>query len=328
MTLLDLEPARAKSKSPDDLWDHPAWMLEPKLDGWRFVMHFGGGLERPHLVGRRMSRVTGRLSEKGLLVPQIWPTVPYVIGYTALDGEIMAPNGASFRDLAGLMNADIETVQARIKEIGPPTYRVFDALIIDSGDLREQPMIERRRLLTNFLETIRNPLIQLVPQLSSSKSHYDDIVARGGEGVILKNISSAYGDADGWVKVKRESTLDVVVTGFTEAKHGRTGKYVGQIGAAQVSVRLQSGELVEIGQVSGMTDEVRRHMTDHPGQWLGTVIEILAQEFGKDRLRHPRFSRARPDADPADATYSKMMRDLGQPEEQRVVKGEQRSLLL
>lgn len=330
---LEIHPARAKSRSPDDLWNHPSWVLEEKLDGWRWLMHFGGGLERPHLTGRRVGRNSGTLSEKGLLVPQIWPGGRSKVGYTVLDGEVMPPAGASFRDMAGLMNADVETAQARIAEIGPPTYCVFDILFFDGRDVREESLIGRRRYLEKhsgdawFQSLVQNELIRLVPQLPSYESEYDAIVANGGEGVILKDICSAYGDKDGWVKVKKFTTLDVIVTGFTDARMGRTGKYLGQIGAARVSVRDSSGGLVEVGQVSGMTDDVRRHMTDHPEQWLGTVIEIAAQEFAVDRLRHPRFKRARPDANPTDATWAKMMADLGQAE-QRVVKGEQQCLKL
>lgn len=351
MTILQLDPARAKSRNPDKLWNDPEWQMEEKLNGWRFLMHFGRDLDRTYLTGRRTSRVTGELSEKGLLVPQLWvtntqlqsavwatitkfgelpPTFRPDVGYTVIDGEILPPGGSGFRDIAAFMNSDHATAQTAITKHGPPTYSAFDVLYADGQHVRESPMIERRRILERILRSIRNPLIQLVPQLPPARDVYDTIVAGGGEGVILKNICAAYGESGGWIKVKRCSTLDVIVTGFTDARFGRTGRIVGQIGAARVSVRLSTGELVEVARVSGMDDITRRDMTDHPERWLGRVIEIEAQEFAKERLAHPRFRCARPDADPAHATYAKMMEDLGVDarESTRVVTGEQTCLLL
>jgi ATP-dependent DNA ligase len=307
MSYLEIDPARAKSKSADDLWEDSEWVAEEKLDGWRFLMHFGGDLPRVFLTGRRQSKTTGKLSEKGLCAPDIWPYSDCAsLGYTVLDGEVMSPAG--FRDIAGIMNVSPGKAAKRIAEIGPPTYRVFDILFNDGLDVRHYSWIERQQVLAQIWNALGNPLITRVGSSPDRLCTYDRIVESGGEGVILKNIFSPYGE--GWVKVKRYSTLDVVITGFTDAKMGKTGKYLGLIGAALVSVYGAKGDLLEVGRVSGMTDDVRRDMSQNPTKWFGTVIEVAAQEFGKERLRHPRFKRARPDADPKHATFAKMMADL------------------
>lgn len=341
MQPLQLDPARAKTRDPSKLWYHPMWKLEHKLNGWRFLMHFGRDLERTYLTGRRVSDRTGVYSEKGLLVPQLWVTAglplisvdasPYVAAeqittlsveqrpncaYTVLDGEVMPPPGCGFRDLASFLNTDYQTAQMTITKWGPPTYHVFDVLFVDGIDVRERPMLRRRELLQGLVATqVRNPLVRLVDQLEPLRSHYETEVACGGEGVVLKRIDGAYGESGAWVKVKRCSTLDVIVTGFTAGK----GKYLGQVGAIRVSVRSSSGELLEVAQVSGMDDATRRHATDHPGDWLGVVVEIEAQEWGRDRLLHPRFVRRRPDAQASDCTFVKMTADLRQVVEEKVV---------
>lgn len=311
--ILQLNLARAKSKDPVPLWDHPLWKLERKLNGWRFAMHFGRGLDRTYLTGRRVSDRTGVFSEKGLLVPQLQVQLP--VEYTVLDGEVMPPPGCGFRDLATFMNSDVHQVQVALAKWGSPTYHAFDVLFADGQDVRDQPMLERRRLLTRVMADIRNPLIKLVEQYAPKKSYYETEVSVGGEGVVLKRIDATYGESGGWIKVKRVSTIDVIVTGFTDGK----GKYSDQIGAVKVSVRSSSGELLEVAQVSGMTDEIRQHATHHPGEWLGGVIEIEAQEWGRDRLLHPRFVQRRPDADVAGCTFTKMMCDLGQDVEEKYV---------
>lgn len=326
---LEIEPARAKARDPEDLWDDPEWVAEPKLDGWRFLMHFGGGLDRVYLTGRRKSKRTGSLSEKGLCAPCLWPKDAEWrkgIQYTVLDGEIMSPT-SDWRDVAGIMNVSPEDALRRIEEIGPPTFRVFDLLWSNGVDLRELSLIERRNIMQTLVADVRSPLISVVPQRTDSRRCYDEVVAQGGEGVVLKNLFAEYGDASAWVKVKKYVAVDVVITGFTDAKEGVTGKYLTQIGAACVSVYGAQGQLVEVGRVSGMTDDVRLDMSRNPERWLGTVAEINAQEFAKDRLRHPRWSRHRPDADPRAATMAKMFADLRQKGDQLDEEQEQLPLL-
>lgn len=334
-TILQLEPARAKSIRADKLemlWDDPAYVAEEKMNGWRFLMHVGGNLPRCHLTGRRTSSRTGVYSEKGLQVPCLWPEVHY-LDYTVLDGEIMPPDGASFHDLASIMNSDPETAAEAIGRLGQPSYHVFDVLFNNGTDVREHALLERRQILEDLFSYhhVQNSRIHPLPCRKPTLEMYENIVDAGGEGVILKRFDAQYGESGAWIKAKKFSTLDVIVTGFTEAKHGVTGKFVGQIGAAIVSVWLPVrgtglSELVEVGQVSGMTDDVRLDMTQNQLKWVGSVIEVAAQEFGRERLLHPRYRRHRPDADPRDATYEKMMRDLGAQPESRVVSGDQMEL--
>lgn len=304
MTMPDeIHPGRAKAKSPGKLWGDPSWVAEEKLDGYRYLAHFSGGLGRLYLTGRRVSSETGSLSEKGAAVQCLTPACP-PSGRCVLDGEVMPPDGRGFRDVAAIMNSLPENAVAAMQRMGRPRYVVFDVLFWDGEDVRERSWIERRALLSGL--DFGNELVSLVDARNSApRSFYDDVVGRGGEGVVLKNIFSPYGED--WVKVKKESTLDVVVVGF---KPG-LGKYDGQVGAARVAVLDDDGRWREVGLVSGMTDEVRMDMTTDPQRWLGSVVEIAAQEMGRDRLRHPRFRRARSDADARQATLRKMLEDLG-----------------
>jgi ATP-dependent DNA ligase len=285
------------------------------------------------MTGRRVSVKTGRLSEKGLCVPQLWPVKDSfrqgLIGYTVLDGEVMPPLGFGIRDLAGIMNVEPEKAEQKIKEIGLPRFYVFDSLFVDGEDIRDLNLIERRMYRDTIVRSAfpqrdvstGKRLVIPVQGLISLKAneervvksqdkieYYEKIVSRGGEGLILKDITQPYGK--GWVKWKKYHTLDTVITGFTDANHGVTGKYDGLVGAVCVSVNLGSNKWVEVGQVSGMTDEMRQKISKNPKKYLGRVLEVKAQEFAKDRLRHPRWSRLRPDLSPASCTWGKMKSDL------------------
>ena len=315
--LLRIEHARAKSVKParlEEILDSDSWVAEEKFDGWRFLMHFGGNLPRAYLVGRRVSGVTGELSEKGLLVPCLWPSEERrtQCGYTVLDGEIMPPDGASFRDLASIMNASPEVSAASIERLGRPIFRVFDMPMCDGRDRRDWRHIDRVATIEPLLNWLGHDDIRpVVSRADGKRQFYSEVLARGGEGLILKRLDARYGVSGAWVKMKRAHTLDVVITDFTEAKFGVTGKYEGQIGAAVVSVWGPDGRMIEVGQVSGMDDETRLAMSEDQSAWLGTVIEIVAQEFARDRLRHPRFLRAKPEANNRECTLEKMIRDLG-----------------
>jgi ATP-dependent DNA ligase len=302
---LNISLASAKTKRVVP-WNDTLYVAEEKLDGWRFAMHLGGDLSRMHLTGRRTSVKTGHLSEKGLNVKTLLPRISPE-KYTVFDGELCSPR--KFEDIAGIMNVDPIDAEKRIKEIGMPVYHIFDILIHEGEDLREWSMMERRFKLESLRSVIETDHIKIVDQRPATEDFFAEVISRDGEGLIIKDRTAEYGF--GWFKVKKESTVDVVVTGFTDAKFGRTGKYDGLIGAVNVSVYSKDGDLLEVGRVSGMDDDLRRSMSSNKGEWLGRVIEIAAQGWAKYRLRHPRFVRARPDKDPRSCTYRAMKSSLG-----------------
>lgn len=313
----EIEPAGADRKEWDKLeplFEDDAWYAEDKLDGWRFLMHFGRELPRMFLTGRNKTKVSGTYSERGLHVPDLAPPAQWMkaFAYTVLDGEIMPPDGAGFRDINGIMGkTSVEKAHARIMDIGHPDYFAFDLLFLDGVDVRDQPQSWRKAKCDELVASMDMPYIWSVQMFTEQKlKFYEHRVSEGGEGIILKNQDAPYGS--GWVKVKRFHYLDVVVTGFTDAKEGKTGKYKGLIGAVKVSVFNKDRKLVEVGQVSGMTDEERVYFSNNRQKFTDTkpVIEIKAQEFSKDRLRHPRFSRWRHDLNKTACTWDKMHADL------------------
>jgi len=109
--------------------------------------------------------------------------------------------------------------------------------------------------------------------------------AKDVEGVVLKE-----GNHRGWYKLKEVRSVDCVVTGTTDG----VGKYDGLLGSLKCSAYNTQGQLVEIANVSGMSDDERYDMTfEDP---VGRVVEIAYQYLGAGgRLRHPRFVRFRDD---------------------------------
>lgn len=297
---VEIAPAKAKHKKKIP-WGDPLWRLEEKLDGWRFLMHFGKELERVYMTGRRVSKVTDTFSEKGLCCPTLWPPFRNQFGYTVIDGEVLSPTG--FHDIASIMNVAPDKAAKKIAEVGSPRYVAFDILFHNDKDVRDLSLLERRMLLEEVLTVISDSNISIIKQHPADEALFTKITDAGGEGVVLKDLIGTYGE--NWIKVKGAVTLDVIITDFRPG----VGKYAGQIGSVMVSV-YNGGELIEIGRVSGMTDEVRWHMTQNRGEWLGQVIEVAAQGMARNRLRHPRYKRTRADVDARSCTLRKLMGDV------------------
>jgi ATP-dependent DNA ligase len=142
--------------------------------------------------------------------------------------------------------------------------------------------------LSDGIEIVRKRLLELAKKLNY-------------EGFVLKD--TQYGK---WYKVKHSPSVDCIVTDVSEGKDDK--KYSGQVGALVVSL-LKSKKLVEIANVSGMTESERLEMTElwKSKKLMGKVVEVTYQEVGaRGRLRHPRFSRFRPDKPVRDCTWDQL----------------------
>ncbi len=76
--------------------------------------------------------------------------------------------------------------------------------------------------------------------------------------------------------------------------------YMGWKNALSVGA-YKNGKLVYVGRVaSGLTDEMKAHMTKEPYLYIGSVCEIQAMSIDKERktFRHPAFLRMRFDKNP------------------------------
>src|SRR5690606_15149178 len=64
--------------------------------------------------------------------------------------------------------------------------------------------------------------------------------------------------------------------------------------------QYKDGELVEIGQTSGIDDDTKHMISHGPSQFIGKVIEVgaMSQDKKTYALRHPRFLHFRDDKAP------------------------------
>lgn len=302
-----IPPSRCTSTIPDDL-SKPYLIAEEKLDGSRYVLYIGcDPYERRTgntLLSRRVSTVDGKHVDRTENVPHITAIQYSGLEDTVLDGEIMA---SDFLGTNSVMNSSPALAVSKQGETGKLRYNVFDVLVFRGKNVRGYPLEQRRKILVEVISRMGNEFVTAIPQFQGDiHAYFNEIVARGGEGVIVKDLRQSYGN--GWAKLKRSTDVSCVVSGYKDGN----GKYAGMVGSLALSV-YKDGKLVEIGFASGFDDELRMKMSRNFHEYLGKVADIWAHEIQKSvtpRLRHPTFWRFRDDVNAKDCTLEKVVADL------------------
>ena len=168
--------------------DGEGWAFEPKLDGWRALLHVGD--DQVSVYSRPGRNVTQD-------VPQLGGLVGAVPAGTVLDGELVAGSGraSSFYQLAPRLS----TKRAAV------TFAAFDLLALDGRSLIYAPYEERKQLLTDL--RLVGPAWCTLPVWTDVE--VADLLAacelQGVEGLVAKRVRSRYRPgrrSPDWVKVK------------------------------------------------------------------------------------------------------------------------------
>jgi len=296
----DIEFAKAVKEPFNHLWLNKDWLVEEKLDGWRLQLQFGGGKDRVSGAKRPKDffAITRNGEDVSDGVKHLYPSA-YInnLGLTVLDGELIPHNGKEFHSLASI----------RSGKSGNHKYCVFDVLMINGNDIRRYPLATRLDLLATTLPQLfyNNSFVVPVARTTIAKDDFlKQMLADGGEGVILKNMKSSYGAANSWIKVKRNSTVDVLITGFVKG-------YNTPCGAVNISV-CDGDKLKDVGKVGIVDSNVRDAINKDPRSFVGKVIEIKCLKYDEvsGKLREPIFIKMRNDLSFKDASWDKLQKDL------------------
>jgi ATP-dependent DNA ligase len=254
---------------------------EPKLDGWRAIVH----ITRTGVVrlygGRNGSEYTGR-------VPYIEEALAHLPPDTVLDGELVSPMDW------GMVQSIMTTQQPHRPTPESPAVQlyVFDMLRLDGKDIRGFALKDRRKLVeTKSIYQCSNLVAptMLVPATQESL-----VVAleHGFEGLVLKDPDSRYVNkrSDSWAKVKPQQTAEARIIGFKAGKPG--GAWDGMVGAFEIELRENGAHTT----IKCGTDARHIEATEHPERWIGAVIEIKHHGMlDSGKPRHPQFLRRRLD---------------------------------
>lgn len=321
-------PAMLYSKAPegDKLLrelESKKYIGQEKIDGAFYQLEKTDD-GRVYLFSRAVSKKTGELSEKIANVPHIKEWAEQLPNGTTLIGEIYVPGGKS-NDTTKIMGALPEKAIERQKD-NPIHYYVHDMIRYNGKSLIDTDFEHRYSDLCEHIDIeCDNPDWLRIASSFTGYDMYKTIqryLDNGSEGCVIKLKSGLYlpGKRPVWnFKVKEQvDSLDFIILDLLDPEKEYTGKeldtwkyykdnipvtkdyYMGWKNALSVGA-YKNGELVYVGRVaSGLTDEMKAHMTKEPELYIGSVCEIQAMSIDKERrtFRHPRFIQMRFDKNP------------------------------
>lgn len=363
-----------KEENQKELWDdNNQWYATEKIDGNRmrycynenygveyFSRNLSEGQDGDYLPLRYSNKITiprpnlEALKQAGIhdfiidceLVPY-YDTIREFPNLRKIDGvmkEVMElPIADTGLSLTTSVLGALDDLSHRIQETNPMKLMAFDIISLNGEDLTQNPLIDRLKELAKVATIIRmngvGDRLQLVKGAKVDKiKFYQDIVAKGGEGCVIKDLNSSYiGRREKtWVKAKRSvsgsileeqagDTIDAFIIGY---KPGNKGTNIEQyVGALDFGIYLLDNEgnyivddmgmpvIHHVATVSGLTLEERQIMTELGQDGLPTlkvsyynkVAEIDGQDVSSRNLRlsHSLIKRWRPDKNAEDCQIKK-----------------------
>jgi DNA ligase-1 len=231
--------------------------VEWKLDGARLQVH------RLQNEVRAFTRSLADVTDR---VPEV---VAAVLGLPVdaivLDGEVIAlrPDGRPHPFQVSMSRFGSGSDDLPDGQL-PLSSFFFDCLHLDGVDLLDRAYGERVAALAGAVPAASRVPRKEVVDADDAERFLEDALAGGHEGVVMKALDSRYeagrrGAA--WVKVKRATTLDLVVLA-AEWGHGRRH---GKLSNIHLGARdPASGSFVMLGKTfKGMTDEMLVWQTGH-----------------------------------------------------------------
>jgi bifunctional non-homologous end joining protein LigD len=168
-----------------DPFDDPAWIFEPKYDGFRGVVYATSlGCEirsRRDIPLRRFQGLWNRISE--VLGPR----------EVILDGVVVSLDRQGKPVFENLMRGR-----------GFLAFAAFDLLWLDGQDLRGKPLASRKDLLAGLLPEDTGPLYKILAIEEHGRALFGAIRKMDLEGVVAKRKTDCYEPGTTWYKIRNE----------------------------------------------------------------------------------------------------------------------------
>jgi DNA ligase-1 len=211
-----------------------------------------------------------------------------------------------------LTDLDRKGVSGKVNQMlkGSPKESIGDDLLFNTFDIDPitsirggkgiTPYTQRRELLEKLFENTKTPNIVLARKWEAKTKEelmpiYDQIVANGGEGVIMKDPTHVYEckRSKSWIKFKEVEDCDLEVTGWYPGEGKREG-FIGGFDCKDLSGNYQ----VKVG--SGFTEADLKMLSKDPDSYIGKIVTIqynvpIEDKNGNKSLFLPRFIEVRSD---------------------------------
>jgi bifunctional non-homologous end joining protein LigD len=191
-------------------FDDKEWVFEVKWDGYRIMA----------VKDTAVTLYTRNLLEATKRYPALAEAVRKIKRRVVIDGELVAVDARGRPQFELMQNA------------GPTTallYYAFDLLYLNGKDLRDQPLLERKKLLRSILP--KSGMIRYSDHVQEKgERFFKAAVKQKLEGVVAKRAASTYYSGKrtrDWLKIKCAMRQEVVIVGYTAPRNSR--KYIGSL---------------------------------------------------------------------------------------------------
>ena len=298
-------PAEAPFTSRD-------WIFEVKWDGIRAISYVNEELAIKSRSGLELKHNFPELQELKTLIDNV-----------VLDGEIvvMIEGKPDFQTLIQRSNAtNLSDIEYMARE-HPATYVVFDIIEKDGKPLIDLPLIQRKKLLKEFLKEGEHVILSLFVE-QEGEAYFEAAVRKGIEGIMAKKKNSPYEPgirSHNWLKIKKLQSCDCVIFGYTKGTGIREqtfgalilGLYDEQkpvfVGKVGTGFSQQDQDMLLKAFKPLVVEEKTMEGVDVPEEitWLKPrlVCEVVYQSVTKDgKLRMARYRGLRLDKTPTECT--------------------------
>src|SRR5437870_1813892 len=190
----------------DAPFDDPGWVVEDKYDGFRMIAEIRRG--KVSLYSRN-----GKIISHSYI--EVAKALEGVKCDAVIDGELVAIGKDGVSHFQLLQNA--------LRHEAKLLYCAFDLMFENAEDLREQPLLERKKRLKAILP--RDRLIAFSPhRKGDGTKFFAEAERKGLEGLMAKRADSAYASGSrtpDWLKIKTAKRQEVVIAGFTAPRRTR-----------------------------------------------------------------------------------------------------------
>ncbi len=254
-------------RKPDDMPIEryaDGWVAEVKEDGQRVIW-----MVRNHEVMAWSRPGPGKKEGLPRTLPHAVADVCRTLPDGLYDGELTVVGGKSW---------DV----SRKTGAGIPVLLAFDLLeALGESTVRHQ-YTTRRELLETATSKALSEHLQLVQQVPVSTDSYRAVIARGGEGLMLKREHSIYrpgSRSKEWLKCKEEKTAVLEVVGYKEAIGGPH---------SCLKLRDRAGIVITVKAPPWIVAAADQE----EGLFLGKLVSVEYQtKTESGSYRHPRFDR-------------------------------------
>lgn len=218
------------------------FLFEIKYDGYRIVAFVEKN--KVKLKTRNNIDYTKKFSQIALSLTSLSQSMSMI-----LDGEMVVFNEKGQTDFGALQN-NLRTSKNNF------FYVVFDILAFNGTDLRQQKLLERKKILTRILQGCPKNIIESEYIIGKGKESFEASKKLGLEGIVGKKIDSVYsGTRNGdWIKIKCSQRQEFVIVGFltTEKNQNLSALLLGY---------YSNKKLIFVGKVgTGFSDIMKKEL--------------------------------------------------------------------